>query len=259
MTTALVVHRGARVVERKELDSVVVPEPTDTWFPVGHNTVLDKVLSTLDGAGFVPQRSTLALSADNAKFFATVDLRLPVSPGVTLAVGVRNSIDRSLPISFCAGNRVFVCDNLAFRSEIVVSRKHTKNGKDRYIEAICKAVGALPEFANAESNRIRRFQQLELSDDMADAVLLRAYERGIVSHYYLPRVVSEWRKPTFEEFRPRTMWSLENAFTTVLGDLAKRNPQRFCAMTINLQGLLAQAAGNWRQTLTDAAAGVPPA
>jgi hypothetical protein len=31
-------------------------------------------------------------------------------PGVSLAVGIRNSWDQSFPLGFCAGARVFVCD-----------------------------------------------------------------------------------------------------------------------------------------------------
>src|SRR5205823_14100843 len=126
--------------------------------------------------------------------------------GVHLAVGVRNSLDKSFPLGFCAGSRVFVCDNLAFRSELLVNRKHTRNGSTRFSEAICKTVQQLQVFREQEGRRIKRLQHAELSNDQADALLLRAYERKLVSHHYLPRVIHEWRKPTFEDFEPRTRW-----------------------------------------------------
>ncbi len=40
-STALFVHRGARLVDRPRLDQVKAPPPTATWFPVTHARVLD--------------------------------------------------------------------------------------------------------------------------------------------------------------------------------------------------------------------------
>ncbi|HYV34811.1 MAG TPA: DUF932 domain-containing protein [Gemmataceae bacterium] len=241
--SALVVHRGARVVTREELDNVPAPPPTDTWFPLTHSHVLDRTLSTLDQAGFHPKRTQLALSRGDAKFFATIDLESPIAEGVALAVGVRNSIDKSLPIAFAAGERIFVCDNLAFRGEVAVARKHTRFGADRFAEAMAKAVSGLAQFQEAEGRRITYFRKTEIQDTMAESLILRAYERQILSHLQLPRVLSQWRKPPFEAFEDRTLWSLENAFTSALADVGKTNPQRFCGLTIALQGLLAEAAG----------------
>jgi hypothetical protein len=48
---------------------------------------------------------------------------------------------------------------------------------------------------------------------------------------------------TYEEFRPRTCWSLWNAMTTVLGPMYAGNPQRYAALTMSLQGLIGEAAG----------------
>ena len=70
--------------------------------------VLDQTVSTLNQAGFQPTRTQFALSRNDAKFFGVLDLESVIAPGVNLAVAVRNSCDRSLPIAFAAGERV-VC------------------------------------------------------------------------------------------------------------------------------------------------------
>jgi len=93
--SALIVHRGARHVTREELERVHAPPPTETWFPLSHADVLDRTLATLDQAGFRPRRTQLALSRENCRFFGTIDLESPVADGVMLAVGVRNSTDKS--------------------------------------------------------------------------------------------------------------------------------------------------------------------
>jgi hypothetical protein len=237
-TSHLITHCGARVVTREELDRVEAPPPSETWFPVKHSLVIDTVRESLQASGFQVERSQFALSRSDARLFATMDLASPLAAGVQLAVGIRNSTDKSLPLGFVAGARVFVCDNMAFRSELLVTRKHTRNGATRFQEAICQATQSLVQFREVESQRIRRYQHLELTDVKADSVLLRAYEQDVVSHRLLPQVIKEWRTPSFEEFGVRTAWSLLNAFTSVLGGRLKTNPQQFAALTIRLQDLL---------------------
>ena len=241
MTSQLIAHAGARVVTLEELERVEAPPSTDTWFPIRHSQVLHSAIETLGEAGFQVQRNQLALSRGDARFFATLDLAAVIAPGVQLAVGLRNSCDKSLPVAFCAGTRVTVCDNLAFRSEIVVARKHTKYGALRFQEALAKAVGTLPQFREKEQERVLRFQNANISLEFAEAMMLRSFEQGIVSHRMLPDVIQEWRKPAHEEFAPRTLWSLEQCFTGILASVQKSNPQRFASLTIRLQDLLLQA------------------
>ncbi len=62
--------------------------------------------------------------------------------------------------------------------------------------------------------------------------------KGIVTAPLLPRVIKEWREPTFDDFRDRTYWSLFNAFTAVLGDRAKTNPHQFAVTTMRLSAHL---------------------
>jgi hypothetical protein len=195
-TSALVTHCGAREVPRDQLDRVEPPPPTDTWFPVKHATVIDTVGAALEDAGFSVKAQKFALSRGDHRLFCTMDLASPLSDGVAVAVGVRNSTDKSLPLGFCAGSRVFVCDNLAFRSELMVRRKHSRFGQERFREAICQAVGQLQAFKANEERRIFRLRHALVSDELAESYMLRGYERGVVSHRLLPLVIREWRQPS---------------------------------------------------------------
>ena len=100
------------------------------------------------------------------------------------------------------------------------------------------AVQNLTEFKNVEAQLIDRFEHTTLSDERAESLMLRAYDQGIVSHYLLPKVIKEWRMPAFNDFQGRTLWSLFNAFTTVLGPVGRSNPQRFASLTMRLQHLI---------------------
>jgi hypothetical protein len=108
-SSTLMLHCGARRVSRDELAAVPTPAPTATWFPVPHLSVLDTTIERLAEAGYRVRKTDLALNREGRQFFGTLDLDTPLVNGVTLAVGIRNSCDKSFPLGFAAGNRVFVC------------------------------------------------------------------------------------------------------------------------------------------------------
>jgi hypothetical protein len=206
--------------------------------------VLDSVCATLSGAGFAIVRSRLSVSHEGARFFGTLDLAATINEGVSLAVGIRNSNDRSFPIGFCCGQRVFVCDNLAFTSEIIVSKKHTRFGQERYLEGLARAVGSLDQYRRSAADWIVQMQRTELSDDMANSLLLQSYERKIVGLRLLPQVIEEWRHPSREEYQPRTAYSLFNCITEVFGrERQSRFPAESALSTMRLSKLLTPLIG----------------
>ncbi len=234
----LYLHRGAREVSLEELQTYKAPPPEGRWRPIAHARVLTVVTQALADAGYRVERQRLALQKDALQFFGTLDLSDPVAEGVALAVGVRNSINKTFPLGFCAGSRVFVCDNLAFRSELLVRRKHTTHGERDFVRQIADAVGMLPSFQEQEAARTERMKEAVLSDDQADALILRGFERGIVGSRELPNVLQQWRNPPFEEFRPRTAWALLNAFTGAMKGRHDRQPQLHATQTMRLHALL---------------------
>lgn len=234
----LVLHRGARPVTPEELAEVRAPEPVGRWYPLAHTLVLDRVKATLAEAGLVVKREQLALAKDNRRFFGTLDLASELVHGVSLSVGVRNSIDKSFPIGFVAGSRVFVCDNLAFSAELLVRRKHTRFGEQRFAADIAAAMPKLVQFQALEAKRIETMATTEVSDTQAESLLLRAFERGILPAQYLPKAIQEWRQPSHDEFKPRTLWSVFNALTAALAPKAKANPQAYSLVTMRLGALV---------------------
>lgn len=240
----LIVHAGGREATLEEVMAVQAPPPEGRWFPISHSVVLDRVRSTLDEAGFVVAKERYALSQDNHRFFGVLDMQSQLSSGVALSVGVRNSTDKKFPIGFCAGSRTFVCDNLAFSADLLLSRKHTRNGAARFSEDIAAAMPKLEEFQDIEAYRIKRMKEAAVSDMQAESFILRAYDRGIISAQLIGDVLREWRIPSYEEFQPRTLWSLVSAFTTVLGRESRhvRNPNAYVLTTMRLNHLVTPLA-----------------
>lgn len=230
---------GAKQVTEEQLLEIEAPPATETWFPISHSSVLSTVSETLYSAGFNVTSKNLLVSHQGKRFFGVLDVDSYLAEGVTLSVGVRNSCDKSVPISACFGSRVFVCSNLAFHSEIVIARRHTKYGNSRFTEAISLGIHeGVTQFVSQEKDRISLLQNAELSGDESDALILRAFEKKIISSRQLPEVIQEWRKPSYPDFEPRTAWSLFNCFTHVIKPRQQRNPQRAASETLQLYRLL---------------------
>ncbi len=236
--SVLVLHKGARSVSLDELREVRPPDPVGRWHPIAHARVVDVVSTALVESGYKVEKAQYGLTPDGHRFFGTLDLGSDLVHGVKLAVGIRNSSDKTFPLGFCAGSRVFCCDNLAFRAELLVKKRHTRFGEQRFVTAISGAVTSLKSFQETEAERIRRFAETELSPEMADALILRAYERGILGARELPKVIQCWRNPAHDEFKPRTVWSLFNAFTSGLKERTTARPSEYAAQSIRLNGML---------------------
>lgn len=240
-TSALMLHCGAREVSREELATLPCPPPTKTWAPVGHARVLETALGTLSEAGYSVVKARYGLSRNDGQFFGTLDLATPLTPDgtVTLAVGIRNSIDKTFPMGFCAGSRVFICDNLAFRSDLMVRRKHSPQGIANFSNDIASAVMQLASFKEAETVRIAALAETEMPDEKADSLILRAaVDRGIIPLRAIPHVLREWKEPRHEQFAGRTAWSLFNAFTAAFAKLQESNPAELARRTMRLSAML---------------------
>jgi hypothetical protein len=240
-TSTLIRSKGATIVTPEELVEFKTPQPQGRWYPLSHATVLRRVTDTLGESGLTVAKQQLAVSRDGARFFGTLDLVSELAVGVRLSVGVRNSVDKSFPIGFCAGSRVLVCENLAFSAELLVRRKHTRHGEQRFAADIAAAMPKLGQFRELEAKRIEGMARTEVTDTLAESIILRAFEKGVVPAPLLPAVIREWREPKFDDFKPRTLWSLFNAFTSALTPKAKANPQSYSLTTMRLNALVAPA------------------
>jgi hypothetical protein len=241
--SVLNLHSGGHVVTRQQLAAYEAPPPTETWKPHSHIGTLQLVEKTLAEAGYRIAEQRLAVHMDGKRFFSVMDLETPIVPGLTLAIGLRNSYDKSFPYGLVGGSRTFVCSNLSFSGTLInVRRKHSKNGQIRFQEATALAISNLAQFRQIEQQRIEFYQTTPLDPANASHLILQAYRRDIISSRLLDRVIHEYEEPS-HDFGPPTLYRLMQAFTTVLTERVNTAPQVFAAQTIALTGLLGNPPG----------------
>lgn len=147
--TTLMMHRpGAKFATEEEVMAVPRPEFTSTWRPFSHGDVLEAVDRACVQRGLRVERREYGLGAKGSTMFATWQVQMAdvarlvpeiQGGGRTLAIGIRNSVNKAMSVGLCAGDRVFVCDNLAFSSDIVVFRRHTGALSGGELRAISEA------------------------------------------------------------------------------------------------------------------------
>jgi hypothetical protein len=216
---AMLSHSKSVLVGRQDLADLVTPAPTATHFPVPHARFVETLAESLHYRHLEIVHEEYAVSHDGLRFFGVLTLSVEES-GVRIAVGLRNSHDKSLSLGLTVGRRVLVCDNLAlFGDYAPVMRKHTKRVEIEALLAV--AVDQMQRNFEPMRRQIDFFRGSELSDQRAKLIIYDAFmEGGADLPKHLGTVVHDhYFDPKYPEFEPRTLWSLENAFTSALKEL----------------------------------------
>ena len=214
MTGVLLAHRGTEKIDREALKLMPLPEATKTHQPVSHYQIVEALLETLSFRHIHAKREEYAVSRDGMKMFGVLDLETEFR-GVCFSVGVRNANDKSMRLAMTVGYRVFVCDNMAFMGDFMpVFHKHTR--KLDLIDVVSIGVDKIQRNFEPLRQQITNWQERELPNDQAKLIIYNAFfERGLAIPRHLVQVVHKnYFEPQHEAFRPRTMWSLSNAFTS---------------------------------------------
>lgn len=233
----LVMHCGSKKANWDELMAVETPEATQSWTPVPHARVVMEVVESLERSGLEVSESAYALDHDGQRFFGLLGLNVKGGDGsYQLITGLRNSHDKSFPLAMAVGSRVFVCDNLAFSSEIQVTRRHTRHVMDDFPRLIATACGRIRNSAEDQERRFEHYRNVNLNDTMVHDILVQSLDVKAIGSTALPRVLQEWREPSHQEFaQDHSAWRLWNAYTEVLKGY---DLMALGGRTVALQGLM---------------------
>jgi hypothetical protein len=229
---SMILHCGGELVSREVIDAAPLPESTHTWTPVPHGRVIDMVEQSLGGCGLEITDRQFALARSGQRMFGTITRA--GGTDYSTVIGVRNSHDKSFSLAFCLGSRVFVCDNLAFSSEVVVKTKHSRLVLDRLPRLVNEGVAKLIDQRGQQAKRIEAYKETEVKgmSHLHDLVL-RSYRANALPARAIAEVLQEYETPSHPEFLEPTLWSYFNSVTEVLKKYSDL-PQR----TMRLHGVV---------------------
>ena len=208
----LILHCGSERVTRNDLRHVPTPEPTPTWKPVPHHEVAELVVNEAKSRGYEIVGEDYGLNDCGSKMFGVLRFSPKGGrPGMSRALGFRNSHDKSLALGLTAGISVICCDNMAFGGEVTIHRKHTSGIEIN--ELVPKAFEKLAyQYVRLEET-IDGLKLKMVTIDTARVLTVMAAEANAIPSCDILTVLDEFREPTHEEFKEPTMWSLYNGFT----------------------------------------------
>lgn len=240
--TLMMPTRGAKYVTLDQLNFCPQVEKTSSWNPVPHQEVAVLVKEKLNQNGFNVTRESYGISNKGHRMFGVLDTEHNIVPGVRLAVGIRNSTDKSMSAGFTAGERVLVCSNLSFSGQVVAMEKHVSAVMYKLSENVDRCLEKLPLYTAVQANNITRLQNTEISDQEMSHLLVQAVREERISPKLLLPTAQEWYTPSHEEFQPRTLWSLFNGLTEAIKPAFEKNPERSSKETRLFQRFLLNTA-----------------
>jgi len=113
-----------------------------------------------------------------------------------------------------------ICAGLALPGQFTpVLAKHSKNFS--IVDSLAIGVDRIQRNFDPLRRQVETWRSSQITDDQAKLVIYRAF---IEDHLDIPRHLARdvhkiYFEPNHQEFAPRTMWSLSNAFTSSLKSL----------------------------------------
>ena len=232
-------------ISRQELALLPAPAGTATHQVIPHHEVINALVETLGFRHIAPIREEYAVSRDGMKMFGVLDLETGFH-GCRFSIGVRNAHDKSMRLAMTVGYRVLVCDNMAFHGDFSpVLAKHSKHFSLQ--NALSIGVDQMQRSFEPMQRQVAAWRESQITAVTAKLVIYQAFIEGQleIPKHLAPTVHQLYFDPSHEEFAPRTMWSLSNAFTSAFKQL---DPIPQYRATGKLAGFLQAAAG--QRTLT---------
>jgi hypothetical protein len=237
----LILHCGANLADRRDVEKVKTPRATETWTPIPHIQLITQVEHTIKANKLTVGSFAHSLSHEGQRYFGLMEIQNGDShDDYCWVMGLRNSHDKTFPAGVVAGASIFVCDNLSFSGEVKLARKHTRFIVRDLPHLVEASIGRMLEKWHDQSTRFDAYKHYDINDTQAHDLIIRATDVGVCSNRLIPAVLHEWRSPKHEDFERRNVWSLFNSFTEALkeGSLAEL-PKRSEA----LHGLLDSHVG----------------
>jgi hypothetical protein len=210
---------SAAKLTRQQLAAVATPLGTATHRPVPHAEVVEALVETLGFRHIGVVSEEYAVSRDGMKMFGVLDLDTGME-GCRFSIGLRNAHDKSMRLAMTVGYRVFVCENMAFSGDFQpVLAKHSKHFSLQ--NALSIGVDEMQRNFAGMRQQVDCWRESQLTEVEAKLIIYRAFiESDLEVPKHLVRPVHDlYFNPQHEEFGPRTLWSLSNAFTSAFKQL----------------------------------------
>jgi len=203
-------------VELEEVRAANTPPHSNTYQPVPHGDLYDRVRIELEWAGIkiTEEMHSLYRGGDRYIGLAITDLK-SLQNDAEVVVGWFNSHDHSHAATLLLGERVMVCFNLCLHAEIKVCRRHTKHIRRDLPGLVAQAVDRVRGRVIDHGQRMDRYRAVPLPEMGAHHLVVQLVEDGALPAGQLRSTLREWRTPSHAEFDGE--WNVNRLYQAVTG------------------------------------------
>lgn len=186
--------------------------------PVPHDYAIAFFKERLNEHNIEIVREKIVLSPDTMKLMYVADVRPEgkAEDGFIFSVGFINNNDRTKAFTGIAGTTVYVNNAQWYVSDNSFKTRHTTTVREMLMDRSAHIIEWFNEYYQKQTGIILKMRETPVTDkEVGKLVLNYIREKYILSSTNIKRIVDEWDKPRHEEFKPRTLWSLQNACAEV--------------------------------------------
>jgi|TARA_R100000455_G_C6270947_1_gene126982 hypothetical protein len=222
MTNQLLTQCGSKHCSLEQLLTIPEPQKTNTYTPLNHYDFALNVYTVASDIlkGYRFDGDSYALSSDGQKMFGVITY-LKINPNadedLKVAIGLRNSYDKSMSAGLVIGSTVLVCDNLVFSGDIKVMRKHQGDDmhEDLHDQIVTAVYKSQHNFHQIQED-VQAMKSRPMSQDQKYEFIGRLTGEGVLSATQSTAAFKELWKPSHQEFTEDTLWAGYNCVTEAL-------------------------------------------
>jgi hypothetical protein len=201
----------------------VLPAKTDTYTPIAHSNVINRVRSEITNAGFIITGEEYRCSNDAQVAVGTFRMNYKSDPDIELSANFLNSYNKQYAFRFNLGGLVKVCNNgmMLNNNKFGAYKRVHKGAADLLAE------GKIGEFI--KDSELYWENLVEHKDKMKDVLLTSTaqhdllgelfFKKKILNTMQLNQIRTELEKPSFEyKVDSDSAWALYNHITLSLKD-----------------------------------------
>jgi len=207
--------RWGSALTESQIRAIPVPPSTSSYSAVPQMDLVNKWAVQLEKEGF--RLSEPVHFSNGSQFVTKFSLAgegLPVRDDLGFEAAIMNSYDKSRAISTGVGTRVAVCTNGMMSAELALKTRHTGfvyKRLDHFVQMSAKTVRLR---AAATIDMFEEYEHVSVDRSRSDYMIMESMRRNIIPATGIGEVWRHWHTPEHHEFKPRTVWSLYNAFTS---------------------------------------------
>lgn len=249
---------GAGKCTREEAFSIIIPETTVSYQPLSNRELVLIINKVARIHNITLSDEQLGMDLKGQRFFGvyTVEGFDFFGGKIKLTLGFCNSYNKSMSGRMCMGAEVIVCSNRCFYAftdsktgiNAMATHEHRKNIQLGLYQRIDAAFSSIDDFRRQQEIFYGHLVERPLSQEEAYHLIVKAAQADVLNKTRILTVAEEYdfqgRGPDTEEeyerrlwhpdFKPRTAYSLFNAFTEVQKDRLKLNPVQTNLSTLGL-------------------------